>query len=208
MSIFGNENFLPTHLFSTYMLINFQKNVQPTRLFDLHVYSVPWSRHYYWIIKCVKNYMFFITLQLKGLYKVSDKNNPFHKNRVTTQCTVMQVVYTERVLIFCNFWFQNLQQGLKLNIFGSRKTLYSAQKYLNFLFSTGFTKSIQLAVFISITSQRWKFKLSVPGRYKNTIPTPLGLPWLSSYQKLSAEHKYIGFVLIISLKVQTICNIC
>ena len=48
-----------------------------------------------------------------------------------------------------------------------------------------------------IITQRWKFKLSVPGLYKNTIPTPPGMPWLSSYPKLSVEHMYIGFVLIL-----------
>ena len=48
-----------------------------------------------------------------------------------------------------------------------------------------------------IKTQRWKFKLSVPGLYRNTIPTLPGLPWLSSNPKLSVEHNYIGFVLIL-----------
>ena len=46
-----NENFLPTHLFSTYTINNFQKKFPPTRLFGLHVYSVPWSMYYFSVLR-------------------------------------------------------------------------------------------------------------------------------------------------------------
>ena len=46
-------------------------------------------------------------------------------------------------------------------------------------------------------TQRRKFKLSDPGLHRNTIPTHLGLPWLSSNPTSSVEHKHIGFMLIL-----------
>ena len=64
--------------------------------------------------------------------------------------------------------------------------------FLMLLSKTG--EIIKSGEICSPISQRWKVKLSVPGLYKNTIPTPLGLPWLSSYPKISAEDNYLGLI--------------
>ena len=70
--------FLPTHLFIrvyTYTFIDFQRLFPPTRLFGLHVYSVPWStcpnsyvRNIQWhnsIVQTVRNHQWHSLMNQK-----------------------------------------------------------------------------------------------------------------------------------------------
>ena len=63
ISIFGYKFFLPTRLFSTYMFINFHENIPPTRLFGLHVYSVPRSTLKHRLAITIQGFFFCLTFK-------------------------------------------------------------------------------------------------------------------------------------------------